>query len=100
MSLKLNDEDGRIIDLLVDGSINNNSAPALTQVFSTPHPAEFEARLDAAERVLALLDNDPAPEPSADLAARTMSRIDQSINMPGEHISQPRVMPSQQRPHA
>jgi len=95
MARKLSHEDSRAIDLLLDrvataksgnghravaaGSLNVRSAKGLNK-----------NRLNAAERVLNVLDRLPVMEPSSDLVERTMQRIEETnaIGAPGAY---PRV---------
>ena len=78
MTRKLNDADRAAVDLMFDrlnaasaANGNGNGGDAYVPV-TTP---VSEARLQSVERVLKPLDAMPAPEPSADLAVRTLQRI-------------------------
>ena len=110
MARKLSHEDSRAIDLLLDrvataksgnghravaaGSLNVRSAKGLNK-----------NRLNAAERVLNVLDRLPVVEPSSDLVERTMQRIEEATTM-GAPVVYPRAPQTQSfggsssRPHA
>jgi hypothetical protein len=77
MVRKLTEDDGRIVDMLLDAAGNAPQNPMLSQVFTSSQPAMFEKRLDSIERVLSLLDQMPASDPPADLVNRTLSRIEE-----------------------
>ena len=98
MARKLNDDDGRMVDMLLNGG--GTEGPPLIQVFSNPQPEMFEMRLESVEKVLSLLDMMPASDPPADLVSRTLDRIEES-NITGDGIArQPRASAPSQRPQA
>ena len=77
MTRKLNEADRAAVDMLFDrinaasnggnGNGGGNFAPMTVAV--------AEERLSAVERILSTLEQLPAPEPSADLAVRTLQRV-------------------------
>jgi hypothetical protein len=71
MQRKLNEEDRRAVDLLLD---HGASQSGVTRVAH----AVPQKRLTAAERVLKLIGQMPAEEPAIDLVAATMDRIDRA----------------------
>ena len=75
MTRKLNDADRAAVDLIFDrlnaSAANGNGGDAFVPVTN----AVSEQRLQSVERILKSLDAMPAPEPSADLAVRTLQRI-------------------------
>lgn len=75
MNKRLITEDRHAVDLLLSRPEPNSAKPLVEMVFARPMKSSFESRLNAVEKVLSLLDNLPAPEPAADLVARTMDRI-------------------------
>jgi hypothetical protein len=92
MNLTLREEDRRAIDLLLDrsamasGKGDDNGAP----VYATADPSLGE-RVARAQQLLQLLDWLPAPEPSSDLAARTLRLVDDarahgSVRSPLPHL--------------
>jgi len=94
MIRKLTADDGRMVDMLLNGESDGGANPPLSQVFSNPQPDIFEQRLDAVEKVLSLLDYMPASDPPANLISRTLDRIDEA----GAHSQ--RVVPDVSRPAA
>jgi len=85
MNRKLSDEDRRAVDLLLDHGVTSGG---ITRVAS----AVPQRRLAAAERVLKLIGQMPADEPSIDLVATTMDRVDRA--------TAGRVGRATRRPHA
>lgn len=71
--LKLNDDDGRAVDMLLDtsGSSNGNGNG---HAFSAA-PAPFRQRLDTVESILNLLKEMPTTEPPRNLVAKTLQTI-------------------------
>jgi|SRR5581483_9069784 len=82
MNKRLSADDRHAVDLLLERPEASSSKPLLEMVFARPAKGQFEARLDAAEKILGLLDNLPEPEPSHDLVSRTMQRIEQEALEP------------------
>jgi len=78
MNKRLSVEDRHAVDLLLSRPEPNSKKPLVEMVFARPVKGQFESRLDAVEKVLSLLENLPTPEPSANLVARTMDRIEQA----------------------
>jgi hypothetical protein len=75
---RLKTEDRHAVDLLLERP-DGSGAPGLVEmVFARPVKGKFEDRLEAAERVLNLLDHLPVEEPPANLISRTMQRIEQA----------------------
>jgi hypothetical protein len=77
MSKRLSAEDRHAIDLLLERP-DGSGKSLVEMVFAHPAKGKFEARLDAADKVLSLLDNMPAADPPEDLVSRTMQRIEQA----------------------
>lgn len=88
MAKRLGDGDGQAIDLVLDrgGLASGQAAP----VYVAPGNDGLQTRVKNVEKILKLLARMPEPEVPADLAARTMSRIDQSIS---------NFAPAQRRPY-
>ena len=81
MTRKLNESDRAAVDLVFDrilSAVNGRSAGssggAGGDVVPLTQPISDE-RLSAVEKILSLLENMPASDPSADLAARTLQHI-------------------------
>lgn len=83
MTRKLNEADRAAVDMLFDrinaasnngGRSNGNGNGGGDSVVNMAN-AVAEQRLSAVERVLSTLAAMPAPEPSADLAVRTLQRV-------------------------
>ena len=73
MTKRLSEEDRNAVDLLLDRTLvgaDGNGGSFVSHALSAP-----QARIEAAERVLRVLEALPTPEPSADLIERTMARI-------------------------
>ncbi len=73
MAVQLRDEDRRAVDLLLDRPHSNSSEhpPA-----SAPVSAK---KMRSAEKILNLLQQMPAIDPPADLAAKTLRRVDKAL---------------------
>lgn len=76
MSGKLQAEDARIVDMLLDSG-NFATDASIPQAFSHT-PEMFNNRFVKAEKVLKLLDEMPVIDPPANLIARTFDRIDEA----------------------
>jgi len=76
MAKRLSAEDRHAVDLLLERPDGSGKKSLVEMVFARPVKGQFEARLDAAEKVLNLLDNMPVSEPPMDLVSRTMQRIE------------------------
>ena len=72
MTRKLNEADRAAVDMIFD-RLNADGAGSASYIAMTA--AVDEARMGAVENVLKLLNEMPTPEPSADLAVRTLQRI-------------------------
>jgi hypothetical protein len=77
MIRKLSDADSRAVDLLLDRG-NSLSGEKSTRSFVTPGDIAPK-RVEAAEKILGMLQLMPAADPPADLLGKTMSRVDQAI---------------------
>lgn len=84
MTRKLNEADRAAVDLLFD---RTNAATSIAAESGNPGDSVFamagpvsEQRLDAVRKVLSLLDELPAVEPPADLASRTITRVNRASN--------------------
>ena len=78
MTRKLNEADRAAVDLVFDrilSAVNGRAATSAgPNLVPLTQPVSDE-RLTAVEKVLSLLENMPAAEPPADLAARTFQHI-------------------------
>jgi hypothetical protein len=74
MTRKLNDTDRAAVDLMFDRIASTNGGNG-GEGYVAVTAAVSEQHLAAVERVLGPLSAMPAPEPSADLAIRTLQRI-------------------------
>ena len=114
MTKRLGEEDRRAIDLLLDraaastagnghsrgnGHSNGDGNGGHRAGYTMTHGVVAQNRVDAAERVLSLLDNLPADEPSEDLLFRTLKRID-STGRPVEMRPVPGTFAPGTQPHA
>ena len=73
MTKRLSEEDRNAVDLLLDRTLvgaDGNGGSFVSHASAAP-----QARIEAASRVLKVLEAMPAPEPSADLIERTMQRV-------------------------
>ena len=70
---KLNDEDGRAVDMLLDSSASSNGNGG--NGFSAA-PAPFRERLQSVESILNLLKEMPNTEPPKNLVAKTLQSIE------------------------
>ena len=76
MATKLSHEDSRAIDMLLD---RNGSEPVMAGSSTVKSgKMNMKNRLRAADRMLRMLSQMPAAEPSADLVKRTLQRIDET----------------------
>jgi hypothetical protein len=101
MTRKLNEADRAAVDMLFDrinaagqnGNGNGNGG-SRDGGYVTMTVAVAEERLSAVQRILSTLEAMPAPEPSPDLAVRTLQRVARaSAAMPGESIQTPAPAP-------
>jgi hypothetical protein len=97
MKRKLNHADRAAVDLLFDrihnAAGNGNGSDGVVAVAG----AVPEANLQAVEKVLSVLSQMPAPEPPADLATRTLSRL---AGAPGAAAAMPATPFISDQPHA
>ena len=77
MSKRLSSEDCHAVDLLLERPEANGNGALVDMVFARPIKPKFEARLDAVETILSVLEKMPAPEPPKDLVARTLAAIEE-----------------------
>ena len=92
MTRKLNEADRAAVDLMFDrinaangrSNGNGNGGDGVVAVAG----AVAEERLSAVQRILSTLEQMPAPEPSSDLAIRTLQRVAREGGMPAT-MSQP-----------
>jgi hypothetical protein len=87
MTRKLNEADRAAVDMLFDrittasrnGDGNGNGGEGyVSMTVAVP-----EERMSAVQRILATLESMPAPEPSSDLAIRTLQRVAREGGLPG-----------------
>ena len=89
MTRKLNEADRAAVDMLFDrinaagngGKSNGNGGNGGDGVVAVAG-AVAEERLSAVQRILSTLELMPAPEPSPDLAIRTLQRVARASGMP------------------
>ena len=91
MTKRLGESDRRAVDLLLDRTTAGEGFVAHAQLTTEPG-------LQGVQRVLSLLERMPAEEPSADLMARTMARIESGVMMAPVHSPAAALMTN--RPHA
>jgi len=99
MPVRLDDEDRRAVDLLMERANETGDVLPVEQLFSAPVASGFELRLDAIESILGLLGKMPAEEPAEDLVTRTMERIRQAETRESPELPGRPDFPSQ-RPQA
>jgi len=95
MDKRLDHEDGRTVDLLLDPtSVGQNGDSSMSSV-------KMSSRIKSVSQVLELLGSMPAPEPTVDLLSKTLRRIEElgetsRVNRPatGQRPA------TQTRPHA
>jgi hypothetical protein len=120
MAKKLGHEDGRAVDLLLNGELtmrsngsgggtgnggNGAASDDGSAAVVSRGQGNFRSRLESVERVLRLLDEMPSADPPSDLAARTLRRIDEARLAPASaatrgRSSQPHAGGAGTRPHA
>src|SRR5262245_19339574 len=100
MAKKLGHDDGRAVDLMLNGELTVSGSDCdgrgglgaddgSAEVVSRGH-GNFRGRLESVERVLRLLNEMPSAEPPPVLAARTLRRSDEVRLSPGSASSQGR----------
>jgi hypothetical protein len=70
---KLNDDDGRAVDMLLDSSASSNGNGG--HGFKAA-PAPFRQRLETVESILNLLKEMPQTEPPKNLVAKTLQAVE------------------------
>jgi len=102
MMPKLRDEDRLAVDLLLDraltGSGGNGSDHGHTRF--TPVNGSAPEQISRVEAVLKVLEMMPAAEPPADLAARTMRRVEAESARHDPSALRPPLAPDIHMPHA
>ena len=96
MNFTLSEEDRRAVDLLLDRSAMASSADGdgAASVYATADPSLGE-RVARAQKLLQLLDWLPAPEPSADLVARTVNYVEEAHRHGAVRSQLPNLLGSQ-----
>jgi len=93
MAKRLGDEDRRAVDLLLDSATGNGDGLPVERLFAMPVRESFEHRLEAAEKLLSLLNEMPDMEPPANLVRRTLQRIEEATLEPTvDAASRPRPL--------
>ena len=84
MTRKLDEADRAAVDMLFDriNAASNGNGGNSSDRYVAMTGAVSEGRIQAVEKVLQLLSQMPAPEPSPDLAVRTLNRIARSAGQP------------------
>lgn len=104
MAKKLSHEDSRAIDLLLDRPVQGVAMASVPSVGSSNVKSgkmNMKNRIRAADRVLRMLSQMPAAEPSNDLVKRTLQRIDETPALaPAIMRETQRYAGSDNRPHA
>jgi hypothetical protein len=96
MTRKLNDADRAAVDMLFDRLNARSNGGNGRDGYVAMSGAIPEGRMEAVERVLNLLSQMPTPEPSPDLAIRTLNRIARSAGtMPSSMPATPFINPNQ-----
>jgi hypothetical protein len=75
MTKKLKEADRLAVDMLLDSSAVASSSSG----YAAPANAASNDRVDAASRMLRMLDAMPMMDPPADLMAKTMRRIERAV---------------------
>jgi hypothetical protein len=91
MTRKLNEADRAAVDMMFDriatasnGGNGHGGKGIGGEAYVPMTVAVAEERLSAVQRILSTLDTMPAPEPSPDLAVRTLQRVARAAgSMPG-----------------
>jgi len=78
MTRKLNDADRAAVDMLFDRITTTQDGNGGDGYVAAVSGAVSEGRIQAVEKVLTVLAEMPAPEPSPDLAVRTLQRVARS----------------------
>ena len=101
MTKRLGESDRRAVDLLLDRStgVGNGNGNGNGGYVAHAQPAT-EPGLQSVQRVLSLLDLMPADEPSADLMARTLARIESRPDVAAQPMHPATAAMMTNRPHA
>ncbi|HEY8666703.1 MAG TPA: hypothetical protein VIL86_08570 [Tepidisphaeraceae bacterium] len=83
MNKRLNDDDRRAIDLLLDSDSVNGIG------FTAAASPDFQLRLQSAGRLLQLLEKMPAVDPPADLKNKTLRRLEEAAISSGARPTGP-----------
>jgi hypothetical protein len=81
MNAQLMEDDRRAIDLLLDQGLSPDASGGGRAGFAPPSMDSVRVRLRRASELLKMLHYMPSMEPPSDLVARTMARIDASIDL-------------------
>jgi len=100
MRTRLDNEDRRAVDLLLERANGIGDTPAVEQLFKAPILGNFEKRIDTVDRVLELLGNMPVEDPPKDLVNRTLQRIAEVEANGRAKVPAHRVAVHAPRPHA
>jgi hypothetical protein len=93
MAMRLGEEDGRAVDLVLDRGSMEPGQPA--SVYVQPGTDGLERRVTNVENILKVLAQMPAADPPSDLVGRTMQRIDQAKVNSASSQPRPYVPPQQ-----
>ena len=99
MTKRLGESDRRAVDLLLDRSAGAGNGNGNGGYVAHAQPAT-EPGLQSVQRVLSLLELMPADEPSADLMARTLARIEARPNVAAQPMHPATAAMMTNRPHA
>ena len=83
MTRKLNEADRAAVDLMFDrinAAANGGNGTGGDRIYAAAG-AVSEERLNAVQKVLSLLDEMPSIEPPADLAVRTLARVNRDASV-------------------
>lgn len=104
MTPRLRNEDRLAVDLLLDRAVTgagNGSGNGHGHAKGfTPVTGAVHERVGAVEKVLHVLDMFPVDDPPADLAARTMRRVDGESAQDSSALRPPVADGTMQMPHA
>jgi hypothetical protein len=94
--MKLNDQDGEIVDLLLDRPATGPSTGGgfVKQLDLQPE------RVQTIQKILSLLDSMPAEEPPTDLVARTLDRVNSAVDSGSASRPPPVARQDERRPPA
>ena len=89
MTRKLSDADRAAVDMLIDRLNTDNGNGNGSDGYVSMTAAVDDQRLGAVETILQTLSQMPAPEPSSDLAVRTLQRIATASPLNGPSAQMP-----------